>query len=315
MAEISNHYADSRKAIVERLEFAGYRAAFLPYSSIARITEIYDALSENSGNTEFIQGTVNHFHSKLPPDIPFEPLSFLITAYPCPEWDIRLNYKGGQVTLPIPPAYIDPDAPTRRRLKEARDAVAKDHQMTETHGVSIKLLAVLSGLGKYGRNNIFYSNDFGSYCTLEAYFTDIPCENRECTASFMDICEGCRLCEENCPTGAIGAHPVIDVTRCLTMLNESNDPMPDWVPRDAHHALIGCMRCQDVCPANKTARTWDRGHIELDEAETEALLSLPPEDPPRELTHKLKEFGMSEWQIMNVNGRNARLAIEARGLL
>jgi len=302
--------ASGESSIAAQLESAGFRAAFLPFTCVARIAEIYDALPENSQNTEFIRGTINHFHSKLPPDIPFNPRSILVAAYPCPEWEMRLNHKGREISLPIPPTYPDFDAPRQRRLRDALETAAKCYQMAETHGISIKLLAVLSGLGKYGRNNICYTDGWGSYCNFAAYYTDIPCEDRDCGVAFMDTCETCGLCEENCPTGAIGSHPVIDASRCLTMLNERSDPMPDWLSPDAHHALIGCMRCQEICPANKQARTWEKGTVELNKAETEALLALPPEELPRELTQKLSDFGMHEWFI-SLAGRNAKLAVEA----
>ena len=124
----------------------------------------------------------------------------------------------------------------------------------------------------------------------------------------MEDCETCGRCLENCPTGAIGGQLAIDVSRCLTAYNEFNEPMPEWICPNIHHALIGCMRCQEVCPVNKSVFAIKKEAIELNEAETEAFLTLSSEELPHGLTQKLQDYGIN---YLSFAGRNAKLAIEA----
>ncbi|MCL2478811.1 MAG: hypothetical protein FWF22_04875, partial [Treponema sp.] len=165
---------------------------------------------------------------------------------------------------------------------------------------------VYSGLGRYGRNNICYIDGMGSYFNLKAYYTDVLCDDISYPLRFLDECKNCSLCRKNCPTGAIGENPVIDAAHCLTMYNENKDPMPGWMPQNAHHSLIGCLCCQEVCPVNRALPATPAAALELDEAETQAVLA--PAAMPPELVQKFRDFGMHEY-FLSVLGRNARLVL------
>jgi len=101
-------------------------------------------------------------------------------------------------------------------------------------------------------------------------------------------------CLRECPTGSIPERRVlIEVETCLTLLNESEGDFPDWLEASAHNALIGCMRCQTVCPAN-------RGHLRIVgpaeifyKRETEAILRQTPlSELPRQTQEKLARIDM-----------------------
>jgi len=300
---MSNHTDD----IIRRLESAGFRAAFLPYTYAEKIAGIYDGLSASSENTPFIRNAVKRFNDRKKPDIPFEPLSFLIAAFPSDPAQVIFQTEKGRFAIPIPPTYLD-YTEERKLLEDALKSVDVDCLTAYVEGISQKLLAVCCGLGRFGRNNICYIDGLGSYCDLHAFYTDIPCDGEYYPPSFLDGCETCKLCEKNCPTGAIGKHPVIDATRCLTMLNEHSDPMPDWLPGNVHHTLIGCLRCQEICPYNLAIPPRTTHTLELDAAETQALLVLSADSLPPALTKKLQTFGMHEFTIA-VLGRNAKLVL------
>jgi len=106
------------------------------------------------------------------------------------------------------------------------------------------------------------------------------------------------------------------------MLNENNQPMPDWLPANVHHALIGCLRCQEVCPHNRSLPEKTVLELVLDEAETQALLSCETATPqpdsaappipaalPPDLEKKLIAFGMHKF-FLAVLGRNTRLVLK-----
>jgi len=299
---------NNAQTILNHLESAGFRAAFLPYHCIDRIKQHYDSLVEKNPGVKRTQSAVDYFRKHQPPEISFQPQSFLVAAYPDNPAQFILNIDGKPVTIPIPPTYRNYET-MRMRFEEIMKSSAEGYQTSRSNGISQKLLAVLSGLGRYGRNNIFYLDGSDTYCHLMAVYTDIPCDDISYPIMFMDECESCGLCRQNCPTGAIGEFPVVDTSRCLTMLNEHKNPMPDWLPENVHHALIGCMRCQEICPKIKSlpAKTVDT--LELDKDETRFLLSSDTSPLPPELEQKIKEFGMHEFSI-GVLGRNAKLVLE-----
>ena len=124
----------------------------------------------------------------------------------------------------------------------------------------MKQLAVRSGLAAYGRNNITYIDGFGSFHQLQAFYTDQPLEVHWGKLQMYRLCKGCRICLDDCPTGAIRSSDfVIDPARCITLFNEYPDPLPAWIPASAHNALVGCLRCQLTCPGNEVAGRPDLG--------------------------------------------------------
>jgi len=295
----------SAQQIIHQLEAAGFRAAFLPMSAMEQVSEHYESLERRAPATGTAKAVAEHFRNNQPPKLEFAPQSILVTAIPCVGATLILNRKNRCVEIPILPAYINV-APSIKR----QDALlaATQYQYEQVKGISLKLLAALSGLGQYGRNNICYVEGLGTYSWLETHYTDIPYDSPVQVVQRMATCKNCGLCRAACPTGAIGKYDVIDANRCLAMRNESGKRMPRWVPKEAHHALSGCVRCQECCPQNPPidfSRT-----LELDKAETRQLLSRRKK-LPGDLKAKLEEFGCEKW-TMSVIKRNARLAVKAK---
>ena len=295
----------SAEQITKALEAAGFRAAFLPISAMEQVSEHYESLERRAPAAGTAKAVVERFHNQQPPKLDFEPKSILVTAIPCAGAMLVLSRKSRRFEIPVLPAYIHV-APSIKRQDVL--LAATQYQFEQVRGVSVKLLAALSGLGQYGRNNICYVGDWGSYTWLETHYTDVPFDGPVRPVQRMAACENCGLCRAVCPTGAIGNCDVIDANRCLAMQNEDRKRMPRWVPKDAHHALSGCVRCQECCPQNPPidfSRT-----LELDKAEARQLLSREKK-LPKPLKAKLEEFGCEKW-TMSVIKRNARLAVKAK---
>ena len=289
--------------ITQQLEAAGFRARFLPISAMEEIREHYAALPRRGPDTQWLRGAIDHFRGSQPPALDFEPKSILVIACPCVGATLALHRKGRRIEIPIAPAYVS-ISPLKNRLEEVLAGAARGYRLENAKGFSQKLQAALSGLGQYGRNNICYVGDWGSYAWLETRYTDVPHEGAVRTRLRMEACETCDLCRKACPTGAIGESQVIDASRCLAMRNESRKRMPRWVPKGAHHTLSGCLRCQECCPQNPAI---DFSHtLELDKKEAGKLLSCSRR-LPKELEEKLAAFGCEKW-TMSVLKRNAKLA-------
>ena len=172
----------------------------------------------------------------------------------------------------------------------------------------LKRLAVQSGLAEYGKNNIAYVKGMGSFCALEAFYTNIPCRQdnwREAVAS--DMCDGCTICLESCATGAIAADRfIIDRDICMRKINSRDEDFPDWLPVTAHHTLYGCLKCQGKCPINISQRP-DSIDVVFDEEETELLRNgASLKNASDEFKQKFEMFG----KMNKVKKRNMRNLFE-----
>jgi epoxyqueuosine reductase len=156
---------------------------------------------------------------------------------------------------------------------------------------------VCSGLAEYGRNNICYVQGMGSFLQLIAAFSDLPCDHDPwLEPKALDRCHSCFACVRRCPTGAITKDRfLIRAERCLTYHNEAATDFPAWIDPAWHHCLIGCLRCQTVCPENKSLLGWFEDRAEFSETETNLMLQrVPLEQLPIETAAKLKSLKINE---------------------
>jgi epoxyqueuosine reductase len=174
-----------------------------------------------------------------------------------------------------------------------------------------KLLAVLSGLAQYGKNNITYVKGAGSFHRPVIYISDFPCEADSWgEPTVIEQCEKCNACMKACPTAAIQSDRfLLHAERCLTFHNERSNDFPEWLSPTWHNSLVGCMICQKVCPANKDILKWIESGAIFDREETALILdSVPHDELPREIQEKLNRLDMMEYYDML--GRNLRVLIE-----
>lgn len=210
---------------------------------------------------------------------------------------VNFYIDGNSYEIMIPPNYYD-DGLEYEDLENLvlKDIIKKSGYKVQLAQVHQKLLAVRTGLGKYGKNNICYVDDWGSFISLYTYFTDYKFkEDNWKEINKMDICDSCNICINNCPTEAIPKSTnesfVIDAGKCVSLYNEIPGEIPNWIDPTAHNALIGCMRCQYKCPANKKALKNIVRFENISEKETKMILEGRSEDLLLDsLCKKLKMF-------------------------
>ena len=217
------------------------------------------------------------------------------------------RYEATATEVLVPPQYYRLGLPKDAALNIVRSEILSSEsshieRLTQGH---LKLLAVRSGLARYGRNNISYVEGMGSFITLAAFVTDEVLPDEWTDLGTMPQCETCTLCLDNCPTGAIRADDfVIDAGKCLTLYNEVSGDFPAWIPDNIHNAYMGCMRCQLPCPANQKV-IQDAGRLpDITDVETRAILAGDPAAPAIASAAEKLRIGLTDQETLGIVSRN-----------
>jgi epoxyqueuosine reductase len=224
---------------------------------------------------ETLQYYIGKFNFQIPENFP-KAKSIVVMALEKKLVLVNFLYNGEKHEVMIPPNYSESGVSE----EEINDFVLteiikeKGFRVEQTRNLHLKFLAVRSGLGKYGRNNICYVDELGSFPDLFAIFTDyeFPDGNLE-EAKMLDRCEKCTVCLGKCPTQCISEENfIINVDQCIPLYNEIRGEFPDFIKAEYHNALIGCMRCQMFCPENREVMKNVQRHEDISEEQTEAIL-------------------------------------------
>jgi epoxyqueuosine reductase len=235
-----------------------------------------DDLRGRDFHTSWVDKITNSADGFLPSDLDFHPNSIITIAMPCPKVTLTFIFHGKEIPCVLPPGYAEMYQTDSEILAYLNDFLsAQGYKASTANGFPQKLLAVRCGLALYGRNNIAYHEEFGSFMSLSTFVSDLPCdEHTWLPARRMEPCENCRACIDACPTKAIAPERlIIDADICLTSLNEGEGKFPDWLDKSAHNCIIGCMKCQECCPQNAKNNNYLREGIVFTEEETTEILS------------------------------------------
>jgi epoxyqueuosine reductase len=283
--------------VIDLIEHQGWRGRIVP---IARLRDLREAIagrhSQGLFDKAFYGSQLGFFSLDLPAGLPGA-RSILIVAVPTPQMRVTFHWQGKAVPVVVPPTYVSYTPRT-----EAVQAVLAAWLKHQGYGLAkpnlpLKTLAVASGLAEYGRNNITYVPGLGSFLQLVGAFSDLaPGGDPWREPKALDRCGSCAACLRHCPTGAIASDRfLLHAERCLTYHNEAPDDFPDWIDPSWHNSLIGCMRCQTVCPENKAVVGWCEDRAEFSEAETDMMIRrLPFAEIPSGMTTKLKSLEINE---------------------
>jgi epoxyqueuosine reductase len=248
-----------------------------------------------------------------PPHDLLEARSLIVVASPLPRSLLTFTWSGKRTVAIVPPTYRK----RRQRDRQVQEVLA---EVLEPEGYRVtpatlpeKLLAVASGLAVYGRNSISYISGLGSFYRLAAFYSDLPCEEDDLRIPMMlPRCERCHACHHACPTGAIPADGfLLRGERCITFHNyrPGHIPLPASLDPSWHYCLVGCLRCQDVCPENKRALVRIEEGPEFTSEETVLLLEgVPLDQLPVPTAEKLREWWTTD--LMDILPRNLKALLE-----
>ncbi len=302
-----------QRELLERLASLGYMARIVPIGWLEKIRQELSALAAGPYRTEGIAFLEERVREADFSALGFEAKSILVVAVPSPVCPITFDLGDRMLSTMLPPTYADYHS-MNGEIGEAVKTILEPYGFhgKRTGRLPHKLLAVRSGLGRYGRNNICYVDGFGSYVNFVVFMLDVPAEDAEWLyQDNLAECGSCEACVCACPTGAITSdRPVINADRCLTLMNEQKGDFPDWLARTSHNALVGCMKCQECCPGNKKQKGFKTAGHEFNDAETQAILGHIPGDAfPEAVAEKIIRLGIKEY--LEVLPRNLKALCQA----
>lgn len=295
----------------------GYQVGWGPPSVLAVARE--DVLSRRvSGELDaaFFAANLAGFESF---EVPWQgPATVVVVVMPRPAHAVTFTVEGREVEALFPPTYVRYQA-LFEEIRQDLQGYGLPGARVERLNVPLKSLAARLGLVRYGRTNVTYTSEFGSYLQLFGYLTNaplpVPTDWRPHQHELLPECEDCSVCVAACPTGAIvGGRVLLHGERCLVGMNERPGEWPAWIPSAAHNCIIGCLLCQRSCPANPKLPV-ERTGVVFTAEETEALLGDrgdhggPAWDG---IKAKLQRLGQPyEEQVV---GRNLRALLAGRAL-
>ena len=134
----------------------------------------------------------------------------------------------------------------------------KARAFVDSNPLPERYLAYLSGIGFIGRNNMLYTEKYGSYVFLGEIITDLelvqqseasPSEQLEKLLRY-ESCGECNLCLEVCPTKSINSI-LKNSNICLSYITQKKDIEDKWFKLMGNR-LFGCDSCQNCCPHNRS---------------------------------------------------------------
>lgn len=119
-------------------------------------------------------------------------------------------------------------------------------------------LAVAAGLGFIGKNTSLIVPGSGSFVYLAEILTTAPLAITQPIPVSAGSCGTCTRCLDACPAGALDAPYRLDAARCLSYLTvEHRAPAGVETGRLMGSCILGCDRCQEVCPHNEKTSAAD----------------------------------------------------------
>ena len=299
--------------LIHFLRKKGYLAKIIDSIHLEELKRNSEKVSEeNQIDKTLYQEYLTHFEYNSP-TLNFTPRSIVIVAIKSTQFELTFHHNQEIISALVPPTYLYWNRDQQRVRQNVNTFLHAHEFQGNIIRLPDKLLAAQSGLAVYGRNNISYIEEFGSFHRLVALASDLPCDRDHWTQpQLANNCSTCNACVSNCPTKAIHSDRfLISAEKCLTYHNEqpNNIPFPEWIDPDWHNCLIGCLKCQDCCLMNRNNLHCREQGPSFSEEETALLLQAASSTQlPATLTQKLDQYDLTDY--LDVMPRNLRTLLD-----
>ena len=123
---------------------------------------------------------------------------------------------------------------------------ARAHIAGSNYQIMLPPVAHDAGLGELGRHGYLISERFGSRIRLGAVTTDLPLiSDKPIKFGVQDFCKNCKICAEQCPSGAISKADKKIVRGYKRYQLHSSKCFNFW---NSNHGSLGCRVCIAACP-------------------------------------------------------------------
>ena len=254
-------------------------------------------------DANFYTGNLDFFRYEHSSENIADVKAVIVVAVPRPAHRLSFELEAESIEVTLPPTYVRYSA----LFKEVRDDITAEIPELRGHlevlVAPLKSVACRLGLVTYGRNNLIYIPEWGSYFQLMGYVTDedVGITDDWCPKplSVMPECENCGICSSACPTGAINEERVLlHAELCTTLFSEQLGDLNHELSADC---LFGCLTCQQVCPANSGLLQVEPAGVTFDRRETETILSghdATAQDRTESVARKLTVLGLTEQPLI-----------------
>jgi epoxyqueuosine reductase len=298
--------------IIEKIDSAlgrkGFKAGILSIDRLPDLKADFERAFTGAGPGPDYYWRSDSYFSFSPPESLPGAKSIIVATAPQPRLRVRFHLDGWEYGFMVPPTYdYGSDDVILETMRELLSPAG--------YGVTFarlpdKLTAVRSGLAAYGRNNVTYIDGMGSFHRLRVYYSNLPADDNWREPALLDACRKCSACVRGCPAKAIDPERfLVDVGRCITYYNEGSGDFPEWIEPAWHNCLIGCMKCQLVCPENAPFVDWIEDSEDFSEEETRLILEGESVDNlPAETANKLRRLYL--YDDYDIVPRNLKILIE-----
>lgn len=248
------------------------------------------------------------------------PRAVIVVAVPRPAHRLVFELETGAFETILPPTYVNYSEIYQQVQEDIVSQIAELRGHLELLLAPLKAVACRLGLVFYGRNNITYIPEFGSYFQLVGYVTDadlhIPEDWSPKPLRLMPECDTCGICVSVCPTSAINDDRVLlHAERCTTFFSEEPGDLLYDIGYLSGPCLFGCLECQQVCPINTGLLRILPSSVAFDRPEAEAILAGNVDEKHElslSINRKLAILGLTEQALI---GRNLGNLVAHRNVL
>jgi epoxyqueuosine reductase len=269
---------------IDASQIPPYRAKVIPMDRWAALKADFERIRQGAGLSrhKLFQASLEALDFGLPADFKgARSVVVMATFAKSATAEFRPNGQSRAILIPFQ-YYEDEWTPDKLKSTIQADILKEPGRKLAdiSKRVPLKYLAGRSGLGRFGRNNLIFVDGMGSYNLLHAFVTDAaPAADPDVELELLGECRHCQQCDRICPTSCIRREDfVLDAGRCLTLFNENPGDFPNIILPSMHHALMGCLKCQTVCPENSRIPELTTTLAGVTEDETKAILKGTPSE-------------------------------------